>query len=150
MAHTYSIDHLGGSTESVTLEVAPKSEMTLRATDEKEGIVTATYRLASGDTKYPSTVTYRVEETRRGGAPVRRVSMTFATWAVDDDGAELVVRKPIEVTFSATIPADLTVELADVKALVGTAISFLYASVTAGTFSSTYLQKLLYGLPQVA
>jgi hypothetical protein len=51
MTISYSLDHTPSSTESVLVEVAPKSEMTLRATDAdpKTGAVTATYVLASGD-----------------------------------------------------------------------------------------------------
>jgi hypothetical protein len=80
---------------------------------------------------------------------VRRISIQFDTWAVDDDGAELVVRKPIMAEFVAVVPADLTIELADFNILVGNLVSFTYPSVAAGVRSTAYLQKLLFGLPQV-
>jgi hypothetical protein len=80
---------------------------------------------------------------------VRRISVQFDTWAVDDDGAELVIRKPITAEFVAIVPADLTVELADWNVMIGNLVSFLYPSVSAGTRSTAYMQKLLYGLPQV-
>lgn len=148
---TYSIDHAAGSTESVTLEVAPKSEMTLVSTDvdPKTGDVISNYVLASGDSAYPATVSYRVQAQTRGGDPFRRVVMTFSSWATSDDGAGVVIKKPITGSISFVIPANLTVELADLKAFVGEMFSFMYASVAAGTWNTGYLQKLLYGVPQV-
>jgi hypothetical protein len=149
MAHTYSIDHTETTTESVNVQVAAKSELTLESTEKVGDATISIYRLASGDNKYPANVTYRVENQRRGGAPVRRISVQFDTWAVDDDGAELVIRKPIFAEFVSVVPADLTVELADWNVMIGNLISFLYPDVTAGTRSTAYMQKLLFGLPQV-
>lgn len=149
MPHTYSIDHVETSTESVTLPVAAKSQLTLQSTEEVNGATVSIYRLASGDDLFPANVTYRVENQRRGGAPVKRVSITYETWAVDDDGAGIVIRKPIMSQIVMVLPADLTIELADLNLFVGNLFSFSYASVAAGVRDTGYLQKLKYGLPQV-
>jgi hypothetical protein len=152
MTITYTLDHVESTTESVDVEVAAKSEMTLQRTsvDPKTGEVTSVYVLASGDNAYPATVTYRSIVQSRNGAPSRRLSATFTTWAtaVNDVSGE-TIKKPITGTFSATLPADMTVELADMDEFVGNCFSFLYPSVTAGVRSTSWLQKLQYGVPQV-
>jgi hypothetical protein len=152
MSLSYSIDHVVTSTESVNVEVAAKSEMTLVATDNdaKSGDVVSTYVLASGDTAFPGTVSYRVGNQSRGGAPVRRISITFSTWAAETDSVSgAIVRKPANFTVSMNLPADMTLELADINQALGNLFSFLYASVSAGARNTGYLQKLLYGSPQV-
>jgi hypothetical protein len=152
MSLSYAIDHVVTSTESVNIEVAAKSELTLISTDvdQKSGEVVSTYALASGDTLYPGLVTYRVATQSRSSGPIRRVSMTLDTWATETDSVTGVInRKPISCTISLNIPRDLTTELADVMQLLGNAFSFCYASVTTGVRSTGYLQKLLYGVPQV-
>jgi len=152
MSHTYSIDHAVSSTESVNVEVAAKSEMTLRSTDvdPKSGDILSTYVLASGDAAYESTVTYRVQNQMRATEPVRRIVVTFNTWATDDDGAGTVTKKPVTGSVSFIVPANMTLELADMDDFIGNLFSFLYLSVTAGARNTTWLQKLLYGVPQVS
>jgi len=151
MSITYTLDHINASTESVNVEVAAKSEMTLVSTDTdpKSGDTISTYRLASGDVAYPGTVTYRVQAQGSNGNPTRRVVMTLSTWATSDDGLGLVVKKPLTGSISFVFPADMTIELADLDDFIGNLFSFLYASVTAGARSTAYLQKLLFGAPQV-
>lgn len=152
MSLSYAIDHVVATTESVNVEVAAKSELTFISsdTDKSTGEVISTYALASGDVRYPGTVTYRIAKQNRGGNPTRRISMTFDTWATETDSVTGVInRKPINVTWSFTVPQDLTTELADVMQLLGNAFSFLYGSVAAGVRSTTYLSNLLYGTPKV-
>lgn len=151
MSITYSIDHVASSTEAVNVEVAAKSEMTLKSTDidPKTGDTLSTYVLASGDNAYPSTVTYRIQAQNQGGVPQRRAVMTFSTWATSDDGLGTVVKRPLSGSVSFIVPGDLTVELADMDDFIGNLFSFLYLSVTAGARSTTWLQKLLFGVPQV-
>jgi len=153
MSLSYAIDHAVASTESVNVEVAAKSELTLVSTDidPKTGAVISTYLLASGDANFPSNVTYRAEQQTRGGKTVRRVSMTFSTWATETDSVTGIVRhEPVTGTYSFVVPMAYTVELADMDDFIGNCFSFLYSSVSAGARTTTYLQKLLYGAPQVA
>lgn len=152
MTISYSLDHVSSSTEVVNVELAAKSEMTLRSTsvDPKTGETTSVYVLASGDMNYPATVTYRTAIQNRANGAKRRISMTFSTWAVQTDsvtGEE--VRKEISTSISLLVPGDLTLELADIDDLIGVAFSFMYASVSSGARNTGYLQKLLYGVPQV-
>jgi len=152
MTITYSIDHVSGTTESVNVEVADKVNMTLQSTDTdiKTGEVVSTYVLAAGDNAYKAFVTLRcVLQTRRGAA-YQRVSMTFDTWAVKSDSvAGTEERKPLSGTISFLIPADMTIEVADMDVFIGSLFSFLYVSVSTGTRNTTWLAKLLYGIPQV-
>jgi hypothetical protein len=153
MALTYSIDHLVTSVEDVSVEVAAKSELTLQSSDvdPKTGEVVSTYVLASGDNAYPSTVTYRSGLQNRATGQVRRISITFATWAVVADSVSGVdTRKPISGTVSFVAPADYTIEVDDLDDMLGNLFSFCYASVTTKVRSTAYLQKLLYGVAQVA
>jgi hypothetical protein len=149
---TYLIDHINASTESINVEVAAKSEMIEQSTDtdSKTGDVISTYVLSSGDNAYPATVTYRVQASGSVAKPTRRVVVTLSTWATSDDGAGVVVKRPLTGSISFVLPADMTVELADMDDFIGNLFSFLYASATAGARSTTYLQKLLYGVPRVA
>lgn len=152
MTLTYSLDHVPSTTESVAVEVAAKSEMTLQSnsTDPKTGEQTCVYVLASGDMNFPATVTYRIGLQNRSDGKKRRVSMTFSTWAtVADSVTGIDTKKEISSTFSMLLPADVTIELADVDDLIGTTFSWLYLSQSAGARDTTWLQKLLYGVPQV-
>jgi hypothetical protein len=118
--------------------------------DPKTGDVISTYVLASGDSLYPATVSYRISNQSRGGAPIRRVLMTFSTWAVDANSTDGIdTRKPIVGSIAMNLPADITLELADMDDFIGNLFSFLYASQSSGARSTAYLQKLLYGVPQV-
>lgn len=151
MTLTYSIDHVSTSVEDVSVEVAAKSEMTLQATDSVNGVQISSYVLASGDNAFPSTVTYRSEVQTRGGVQIRRVSMTFSTWATCSDSVSGVdTKKPLNVTVSFNVPADMTIEVADLDDALGNAFSFMYASVTTKVRSTAWLQKLLYGVSQVS
>jgi hypothetical protein len=95
-------------------------------------------------------VVYRIESQTRSDGPKRRVSMTFSTWAtVSDSVAGTDKKSPISGTISLLIPADLTTELTDMDDFIGTLFSFLYASQSSGARNTGYLQKLLYGVPQV-
>jgi len=152
MTLTYSLDHIATSVEDVSVEVAAKSEMTLQstATDSKTGEVTSTYVLASGDNSYPATVTFRNSVQNRSSGSVRRVSMTLSTWATMSDSVSATdTKKPFSGTVSFLIPADMTIEVADMDDFIGNLFSFLYLSVTTKVRDTTWLQKLLYGIPQV-
>lgn len=153
MTITYSIDHLSTTVEDVSVEVAAKSEMTLQSTDvdPKTGEVVSTYVLASGDNSYPATVTFRSSVQNRSSGAIRRMSMTFSTWATASDSVTATdTKKPLVATFAMNVPADMTVEVADLDDLIGNCFSFLYASVTTKVRSTSWLQKLLYGIPQVS
>jgi len=151
MSISYSIDHLSTSVEDVSVEVAPKSEFTLQSTSTVNGVTETSYVLSSGDNAYPATVTYRSEIQKRAAALVRRLSMTFSTWAVKADSVTgIELRSPVNLTIAINVPADMTIEVADLDDLIGNAFSFLYASVTAKARSTAWLQKMLYGATQVS
>lgn len=153
MTLTYAIPHaIGGTTESVLVEVAEKSSLVLVSSDYDKSTNenVATYRIATGDTVYRATVVYTAGDQLRAGKPVRFVTMTFTTWATESDDVAGTVRyEPISAKISLTIPTSFTVELADLDDFIGTMFSFLYASQSSGARSTTYLSKLLYGIPQV-
>jgi hypothetical protein len=152
MSITYSIDHLSTSVEDVSVEVAAKSEMTLMSTttDPKTGVTSSVYSLASGDNAFPATVTYRSSVEKRAVGPVRKVSMTFSTWATKSDSVSGIdVKQDVSASVNFIFPASMTIEVADVDDLIGNLFSFLYLSVTTKVRDTTWLQKLLYGVPQV-
>jgi len=152
MTITYSIDHLETTTESVDVEVSAKSEMVLQSTstDPKTGAITSTYVLASGDNSYPSTVTFRNEIQSRNGGAVKRVSITFSTWAVSSNSVSGIdTRKPVSGTISFNLPGDMTIEVSDFDVLLGNLFSFAYSAVTSGARDTGWIADLLYGVPQV-
>lgn len=152
MTVTYSIDHCPTTTESVNVEVAPKSEFALirTYTDNTSGELVSEYRLASGDELYPATVAYRYGIQTRKTGNVRRISVTFYTWATKTDSvAGTVEYEPINSTIQFILPAQMTIEVADLDDFLGNTLSFMYGSVSAGARSTGYLQALLYGRTQV-
>lgn len=153
MSLSYSIDHVLTSVEDVSIEVSDKANMVLTGTslDRKTGESVSTYVIANGDNAYPATVTYRSGVQTLGGRNVRRVSISFATWAVKTDSVTTAeVREPITATISLILPAVMTIESSDVDDLVGNLFSFLYPSVTTKVRATTWLAKLLYGVSQVS
>jgi hypothetical protein len=153
MAHTYTIDRMETTTESVSIEVAAKANFVLISTDRSPDgrLVVSRYSLSSGDPTFPSYVTYRIElQMSKGGVPTKRLSISIDTWAADDDGAGVVTRLPANFTISAQLPAEMTIELADLDVALGNLYSFTYASVAAGVRNTTYLNRLLFGATQVA
>lgn len=152
MTITFSIDHLSTSVEDVSVEVAPKSEMTFQGitTDPKTGEMKASYVLASGDNAYPAIVTYKSALQSRASGQVRRIEIQFSTWATQSDSVSgLDTKKPVTASVVFTVPADMTIEVADLDDLLGNAFSFAYLSVTTKVRSTAWLQKLLYGASQV-
>jgi hypothetical protein len=153
MTKSYAIDHVVATLEDVSVEVAAKSELTLISTDTdpKTGKVTSTFTLASGDRAFPGLVVYTVSTITPANGPVRRINVTFSTWATETDSVTgEIVRKAIKSSFQMDVPADFTVELADAMQLVGNTFSFLYPSVTTKVRSTLWLQDLLFGAPEVA
>jgi hypothetical protein len=152
MTLTYTLDHVPSTTEAVNVEVAEKSTMTLQSTDTdpKTGEIVSTYVLASGDDAYPAYVTYRAANQTRSTGKIRRVSMTLQTWATKSDSVSGTDTKSLILgQISLNIPTDFTVEVADLMQMLGSMFSFMYFSVTASVRETTWLQKLLYGIPQV-
>lgn len=152
MTITYALDHVPTSTESVNVEVAPKSEMALIKTyvDPKTDELVSEYRIASGDEVYPASVVFRYGVQSRKTGDVRRISMTFYTWATKTDSVTgEVAHEPISSSVQFLLPAQMTVEVADLDDLVGNTFSFLYLSVTTGARSTAWLQALLYGRTQL-
>jgi hypothetical protein len=153
MSITYSIDHVATSVEDVSVEVAAKSEMTSSSTvtDPKTGRTTTVYTLASGDNAFPATVSYSSVLQQRASGPVREVSMLFSTWAVADNSVSgVATRKPLSGKITFVIPADYTVELADMDDFIGNLFSFLYASVSTKVRDTAWLKNLLFGIPKAS
>lgn len=152
MTISYALDHVATSVEDVSVEVAEKADMVLQSTstDPKTGDVTSVYVISTGDNSYPATVTYRVAVQKRPTGLIRRISMTFDTWASRTDSVSgEVTRKPISGTVSINAPADMTIETADADDFIGNLMSYLYLSVTTKVRDTTWLGKLLFGIPQV-
>lgn len=152
MTITYSLDHVATSVEDVSVEVAEKTGMVLQgtSTDPKTGEISSTYVLSTGDNSYPATITYRAGLQKRSTGTVRRMSMTFDTWAVKSDSVSGIdERKPVSISSVIVAPADMTIETADVDDLIGNAFSFLYDHVDTKVRDTVWLGKLLFGIPQV-
>jgi len=152
MTMSYSIDHALTSVEDVSVEVADKANMVLQSTDtdQKTGEIVSTYVISNGESNFPATVVYRVVDQNRSSGAIRRVSMTFNTWATKSDSVSGIdTKKAISGTISLNVPTDITVELSDVDDLIGNLFSFLYLSVTTKVRDTTWLGKLLFGIPQV-
>lgn len=153
MTITYSLDHVtSGSTESVLVEIAEKSAVSLirTAEDPKTNEVSSTYVLPSGDSSYPATVTYRSALNGKVDKLVRRISCTFSTWATKDDDVTGEIKKSIiSVTMSFNIPQDVQIEVADLDDLMGNLFSFMFPSVAAGVRSTAILAQLLFGVTQL-
>lgn len=152
MTLTYSLDHTPTSVESVNIEVPEKANMVLQSTstDPKTGECVSIYVISTGDNSYPATVTYRTSVQKRSTGLIRRCSVTFDTWATRSDSVSgLDTKKPFSGTISMNMPSDITIETADADDFIGNLFGYLYLSVTAGARDTTWLAKLLFGIPQV-
>jgi len=151
MTITYSIDHVSTSVEDVSVEVADKTNMVLQSTStDSKGEVASTYVIATGDNSFPATIVYRSAIQNRTSGAIRRLSMTFSTWATAADSVSGTdTKKLIQGTVTFNVPADMTIEPADMDDFIGNLFSFLYLSVTTKVRDTTWLAKLLYGIPQV-
>jgi len=153
MTVSYSLDHIvGGTTESVTVEVAEKSAASLVSTivDPKSGEVSSTYVLSSGDPSFPATVTYRSALNKRGDKSIRRISCTLSTWATSEDSVTGdILKENILGTISFNVPQAMQIELADLDDMLGNLFSYMYPSVAAGVRSTAHLAKLLFGVTQI-
>lgn len=154
MSLSYALEHVSASTESVLVELAAKSEYVLTygpgPNPDNKNETIAVYTLNSGDLTYPATVTYGCETTLKGGKPIRRVRMTFTTWATETDSVTGVIRRePISTSWAMNIPVTFSVELADLDDFLGVGFSHLFASQSSGARTTTYLSRLQLGSPAV-
>jgi hypothetical protein len=148
MTLSFTIDHTVASVEDVSVEVAAKSELTRSSQiNRADGTVGTVYYLASGDNSFPATVTYESQVQKRQAGQVRRLAITFRTWAVETDSVSGLDRRvPISAQLSFLIPADMTIEVADLNVLLGNMFSFAYSGVSSKLRNTAWLQKLLYGV----
>jgi hypothetical protein len=155
MSMSYTIDHAvlrSVTNQSVLMAISAKSELALQllTDDPKTGEISASYILTSGDPAFPAVVTFRCSPQKRKGKAVKRLSVTFDTWAVQTDSVSgIVTREEVSSSVTAIVPAVFTVEVDDVVDLIENCFSFLYPSVAAGVIDTSYVGKLLYGVPRV-
>lgn len=154
MTFVYSIDHvILDTSDGVNIPVPEKNSLILRSLDydPKTRESVAVYVIGTGDNQYQSTLTFRSSLQDRAGGQIRRISETWSSWATKtDDVTGVVVKKPISISVSFNIPADIVVEVADLAAMLLSNLSFLYPSVATGNINTGYLNKLLYGVVQIA
>lgn len=139
------------STESVTVEVADKTNLVLVSSDlnEKTGRATAVYALSGADAGYPITLTVN-SDPMGPGVKSRYCSITFRTWVKQSsDVTDITTRWPIQVSTSIVVAGDAPLVLADLVKLLGVGFSYSYLSVTSGARETTWAAKLLAGSPQL-
>jgi len=137
------------STESVTLPAADKTDLVYESVsvDSKTGRITAIYTLSGADTGYPSTVTVNVDPP---GPDVksRYCSITFRTWTKTTSSlVDTIDRRAVQASVSFVIDGSAPLVLSDLMALLGTAFSYTYLSVSSGTRDTTWMAKILAGSP---
>lgn len=152
MTVTTEISSVSGlSTESVTVQVANKTDLVLVSSDldPKTNRATAIYSLSGADPGYPITLTVN-SDPPGPGAKSRYCSITLRTWIEQSsDVTDITTRWPIQASMSFVVPGDAPLVIADLVKLMGAAFSYTYLSVTSGTRETTWLAKLLAGSPQV-
>lgn len=146
---TFSSDIANLSTTTTSVNVPRISTVGLSLvgsnTDAKTGISTSTYRLASGDSRYPLTLIFKVQD--QGG--VRRCSVKVQTYvAVTDSVTGGIEYSPIDAIVAFNCPSVL-LDLADVATLLGNTFGFLLGTVTTGTPDWKQASNLLFGVPAI-
>lgn len=139
------------STESVTVEVADKTNLVLVSSDidPKTGRATAIYALSGSDAGYPITLTVNSDPSGPN-VKSRYCSITLRTWVKQSsDVTDITTRWPIQASMSFVVAGDAPLVIADFVKLAGAAFSYSYLSVAAGVRETTWLSKLLAGSPQV-
>lgn len=152
MTVTTAISNVSGlSTESVTVQVADKTDLVLISSDidQKTGRATAIYTVSGADPGYPQTLTVNADPLGPG-VKSRYCSITFRTWIKQSsDVTDITTQWPIQASMSFVVAGDAPLVLADLVKLFGTAFSYTYLSVSSGTRETTWAAKLLAGSPQV-
>lgn len=152
MTVTTSISSVSSlSTESVTVQVADKTDLVLISSDidPKTGRATAIYTLSGADAGYPITLTVNADPIG-AGMKSRYCSITLRTWIVQSsDVTDITNRWPVQGSMSFVVAGDAPLVLADLVKLFGATFSYTYLSVSAGTRETTWAAKLLAGSPQI-
>lgn len=139
------------ATESVTVQVADKTNLVLISSDidPKTGRASAIYSLSGADSGYPITLTVNVDPLGPG-VKKRYCSFSFDGWIKQSsDVTDVTTRWPIKSSISFVVPGDAPLLLADLVKLLGATFSYTYLSVSSGTRETTWLAKILAGSPQV-
>lgn len=147
MALTSDIANLSTTTTSVNVPRIATSGLTLvgSSVDQKTGVSTSLYRLPSGDSRYPLTLTMKVQE--QNG--VRRCSVNVQTFvAITDDVSGLISYFPINTVFAFNCP-NVLIDLADLGTLLGNTFGFLLGTVTTGSPDWKQASNLLFGVPAI-
>lgn len=151
MTHTLSIDRVDSTIVAVNVEEIDQTGLILldTTTDAKTGATVSRYTLADGDPHYPSYIDIKNQVDPKDGKGVRRISITFRTWARDLDsvsGEEVI--EPISFVTAMNLPA-MNLEVADLNVALANCYALTYDSVTTGTRSTALLSKLLFGLTRL-
>lgn len=139
------------STESVTVNVADKTDMILVASDFNQNTnkSTAIYTLSGADPGYPIAISVNCDAPNQGSKN-RYGSFSLKTWVKQSsDVTDITTRWPISAGMWYSVAGDAPLALADLDELFAAMYSYTYLSVAAGVRNTTWLAKLLAGSPQV-
>lgn len=152
MAHTYSIDRVSTTTQAVNVPYLTQANFRLISTvhDPANGIVESRYSIPTGDPTYPTIIVVRYAKNPKDKTGASRTLTAINTFARDVDGTGALedVVKPISASTSIVMPS-MTLEAADISALLGNLYSLTFNSLTAQVPDTAVVSDLMFGLTEV-
>jgi hypothetical protein len=153
MATVNSIDRTGGSASDVSILKLAESDFVESQNEAlPEGGSRTTYKISTGDSRYPSTVVVQVKPNSKGngGKGVRACLLALNTWARSETDGIIDVIEPINAVLSFSVPMNVPLDVADIHDLYENLISLGYETVTAKEGDDVRLSALLlFGLTKV-
>jgi len=147
MTFTSSIVGVDTTPTTVSVQRLNPSNISLTGTtvDVKSGVSQATYKIVTGDSRYPLQLMLRVQTQ----GTVRRCSARIQSYVkVDDSVTGVSEYYPIDSLVAFNLP-DALIDLADVATLICNAYGVLLGTVAAGTPDYAVVSNLMFGVPKI-
>lgn len=153
MTTTNSIDNVGGTDSAVNIKKIDESTLHQVITEAmSNGATRTTYKIATGDPLFPLTVgvQHKLDPKGLGGHGQRSTSFTINTWARSVTDTDDPIVGAVNAMLVVNLPADVPMDVDDVRILLENLYSLTYASVTSSEPESNRLAATsLFGLTDV-
>jgi len=153
MSLTYTIDRIGGTPADVSVEALTQADFVLVRTETVPNGTRSTYAVASGDPSHPTTLVIQstMNPKGNGGQGVRSATFALNSWSrvASSDASVADVLSPVSAVIAFNLPADIPLEIADVRNLVQNLYALTWSTLTSKVPDNVRLAKVvLYGITQ--
>lgn len=153
MATVVSIDRAGGTPADVSIDKLDEATFQLLSTDVlPNGATRSTYTVASGDPRYPTTITIQTKLDKNGnkGRGVQSATFALNSWARVEVDSVISDIAPINAALSINIPVGVALEIADIRQYIENLYALTYATLSTNEPVNDRLSaSVLFGVTQV-